>query len=124
MGFNAVVVVLNDRLAEIERDPEFGKKLAAAIRYQGWGRGAKPGDAGYRPFGNEATGQTQVISVAHADNMQIVAVGGNTGQVLGYSHWRTSVDDMIADLNRQRLERRRAEKRALETLQQKARGAA
>jgi hypothetical protein len=34
MGFNATVVVLLDRLSEIELDPHFGKKLCDAIRYQ------------------------------------------------------------------------------------------
>ena len=85
MGYNATVVVLLDRLDEIEKDPEFGKKLSAAIRYKASHRHAKRGDLGYQPCGDEATGQTQVVSVEHADYTQIVAVGGNCGRLLGYS---------------------------------------
>jgi hypothetical protein len=96
MGFNSVVVVLNDRLHEIERDPEFGKKVANAIRaYDVEGRIPKP----------YITGQTQVVSVQHADVVQIVAVGANTARVLGYGHWRQSNDEIIKDLNSQRLRR-------------------
>ncbi|MES2055789.1 MAG: hypothetical protein V4564_07625 [Pseudomonadota bacterium] len=62
MGFNSVVLILNDRLHEIENDPLFGKKVASAIRAHGHDE----------PY---ITGQTTVVSVQHADTMQIVAVG-------------------------------------------------
>jgi hypothetical protein len=75
MGFNAALIVLCDRLDEIERDPEFGKKVAAAIREHG-------SPAKYRR--TYITGQTQVISVDHADARQIIEVGGNTGSIVGY----------------------------------------
>jgi len=81
MGYNATVVVLCDRLDEIENDPEFGKKLARAIR-------AKNHEDVY------ITGQTQVIAVAHADTMQVVAVGGNTGRVIGWGHYSSSNEDL------------------------------
>lgn len=32
MGYNTTVVVYNDALDQIANDPEFGKKLVAAIR--------------------------------------------------------------------------------------------
>ena len=32
MGFNSTIVVLNDRLAEIEGDPTFGKQVCDGIR--------------------------------------------------------------------------------------------
>lgn len=110
MGYNSVVVVLVDRLSEIERDPEFGKKLAAAIRYKSSFGSAKRGECGYRLFADEATGQTQVISVAHAGSMQIVAVGGNTGRVIGWSGWSADDDMIIKRLNDDRLRRRREAK--------------
>lgn len=93
MGWNSVIVVLNDRLHEIENDPEFGKKLAQAIREHSYPKQHRQ---------EYITGQTQVISCCHADTMQIVAVGANTGRVLGYGHWRQSDDDMIKGLERER----------------------
>jgi hypothetical protein len=103
MGFNATVVVLLDQLDRIERDPNFGKQLADAIRH----KSARPNeDHQY------VVGQTQVIEVHHADNQVVVAVGGNTGQVLGYGgSYRSSPDDMIKWLNSDRLARKRAAKR-------------
>lgn len=101
MGYNAVLVVLNDRLDEIERDPEFGKKVAAAIRYQG--AFGETGASGRRaPY---VTGQTQVVSVEHADVTQVVAVGANCGRVIGRGFWRQSDDELIKTLETQRRER-------------------
>lgn len=97
MGFNATVVVLLDRLREIEKDPEFGRKLADAIRYKVGN--PQPGGAGYRYGADEATGQTQVIEVHHADGIVAVAVGGNTGQVLGYcGRYDASPAEMVKTL--------------------------
>jgi hypothetical protein len=106
MGYNATVVVLLDQLDAIERDPEFGKKLAAAIRYRGM---VGPGDdrvhPGHRFAGAEATGQTYVVEVHHADDMIAVAVGGNYGHVLDRcGDWRMAQDTeaMIKTLERRR----------------------
>ena len=74
MGWNATIVVLNDYLGSIERDPEFGKKLAAAISEQHMTR---------QPF-DLAHGVT-VVEQHHANDTSIVAVGGNTGTLLGYA---------------------------------------
>ena len=74
MGYNSVVLVLNDRLNEISR-ADFGHRLADAIRECG-GTG-EPVDV------RGQSGQTQVLSCQHADIMQIVAVGGNTGRLIG-----------------------------------------
>lgn len=99
MGFNATIVVLLDQLDSIRRDAEFGKRLADAII-------KKSSDPNSDPY---VTGQTQVIEVHHADHQIVVAVGGNTGQVLGFGgSYRSPPDDMIERLNRGRLERRRA----------------
>jgi hypothetical protein len=102
MGFNATVVVLLDQLDRIENDPEFGKKLGDAIR----AKANRPKlDHQY------VTGQTQVIEVHHADYQVVVAVGGNTGRVIGNPVWYTSTDDQIVKwLNGERLERQRAAK--------------
>jgi len=106
MGYNATVVVLVDRLNEIEEDPEFGKKLAAAVRYRlGFPRDDQPG---CRPSLAEATGQTQVVEVHHADYQIVVTVGGNTGRVLGVGGWYNADDDaIIRALNPARPEKKR-----------------
>lgn len=98
MGYNATLVVLTDRLDEIERDPEFGKKVAAAIRYHSaYGKeGIRERSAPY------VTGQTQVVGVEHADVMQIVAVGGNCGRTIGYGSRRQNDNDLILCLERER----------------------
>lgn len=97
MGYNATVVVLLDRLDEIERDKDFGKKLCDAIRH----RGAYGEKKGYDPA-SEATGQTQVIEVHHADHQMVIAVGGNCGQVLGYGgSYRCNKEEIVKNLARQ-----------------------
>ncbi len=97
MGFNTTVVILNDMLGEIERDPEFGKKLVAAIRSFDRTRPER------MPY---VTGQTQVIGHHHADGMMVFAVGGNTGREIGYGgNYRADNDDIIKELERQRKQR-------------------
>lgn len=71
---NSVLVVLNDHLDVIEAAPDLGPTLARAIvrhpsRDHLWGATRFPGGA--------------VVSVQHASDMTVVAVGGNTGRVLG-----------------------------------------
>lgn len=74
MGYNSTILVLNDRLSEIERDPEgFVREMCREI--QGFG------------YSQDMTtffpGQSAVMSVAHADTVTILAVGGNHSTVLG-----------------------------------------
>lgn len=77
MGWNTTVVVLNDALGEIERDPEFGKKLSDAIKHvSAFG---KHRDVSAGNHCNAAT----VIESHHADNYTVVAVGENFGEILG-----------------------------------------
>jgi hypothetical protein len=106
MGFNATVVVLVDRLHDIEKCADFGKQLADAVR-------AKLNDPTERhikaPY---VAGQTQVIEAHHADSMIVVAVGGNTGQVLGYGGgYASKPDDMIKWLNSDRLRRQKEQQK-------------
>jgi len=104
MGYNSVLVILNDRLDEIERDPDFGKKVATAIRHFSHHHPER------MPY---VTGQTQVISVEHADVAQVIRVNANRGSVLGYGGgWRVSDDDVIAQLVKERRQKRAELKKA------------
>lgn len=91
MGYNATVVVLMDRLNEIENDPYFGKKLCDAIRYR----------AAYGPRGIDqrgipyVPGQTDVVSVEHADVAQVVIVGANCGQMVGRGRWSLKPEEIL-----------------------------
>lgn len=102
MGYNSTILIVNDRLDEIERDPDFGKKISDAIRH------FSRSDPNRMPY---VTGQTQVIDVAHADNLQIIAVGGNTGRVIRYGHYRDSDDAIIKALDQRIVNRVAAEMR-------------
>jgi hypothetical protein len=75
MGFNSTIVVMNDSLGEIEKDPEFGKKVAAAIAKMSCYE--KPVDISSGHSCNAAT----VIDCHHADSNSIIVVGGNMGEV-------------------------------------------
>jgi hypothetical protein len=89
MGYNSVILVLNDRLWDIEKDEKFGSKLCDAIR-----------EISSRPnkFPEVSGSQTVVISQEHADVMQIVAIGGNYGRVLGHGNWRDSDEQLLIKL--------------------------
>lgn len=78
MGFNSVVVVLNDCLSEIEKDPKFGKKVGDAISSNHMRQKPVDIDSGYCV--NAAT----VVSCEHANVTQLIAVGGNCATVLAY----------------------------------------
>jgi hypothetical protein len=74
MGLNTTVVILNDAVGDIERDPEFGAKLANAIHnFDGTRKTVSAGC-----HGNAAC----VIEMHHADDYVVVRVGGNTATVL------------------------------------------
>jgi len=82
MGHNATVVVMLDALHEIENDPHFGKKLAAAIMAattSGRRHMVNALDVSAGSHCNAAT----VIEEHHSSQTAIVAVGGNYGTVLG-----------------------------------------
>ncbi len=81
MGFNTTVVVLNDALGDIEKDPNFGKKLVRAIMEVQRG---KPVDVSAGCHANAAL----VVETHHADHDVIVAVGGNYGRVMEVDYQR------------------------------------
>jgi hypothetical protein len=79
MGYNTTVVVMNDALSAIEQDPEFGKRLARAIRDAfGGDRVDVPAHGERMIHCNAAT----VIETHHADHFVTVRIGQNYGEVL------------------------------------------
>jgi hypothetical protein len=83
MGFNTTVIVMNDALHDIERDPLFGKKLSDAISSASLRD--DPIDVSAMNHVNAAT----VIETHHNSANVVVAVGGNCGTVLGWDHGDT-----------------------------------
>lgn len=84
MGYNTTIVVLNDGLNQIEKDPQIGKKLADAITSLSTAKYLAEKEG--RPFhgidvsaGCHANA-IQVVETHHADQTAIVAVGGNYGR--------------------------------------------
>lgn len=75
MGWNTTVVVMNDALNSIEKDPDFGRKLALACLRAIDG---KPHDVSAGGHVNAAT----VIETHHADTLVTVEVGHNFGRVV------------------------------------------
>ena len=73
MGWNTTVVVINDALDQIEKDPEFGRKLSGAIRKRMSWDGMIDVSAGNH------CNAASVVETHHADQTAIVTVGGNTG---------------------------------------------
>lgn len=93
MGYNSTLVILNDALNAIESDEEFGKKVADAIRKVScYG---KPVDINSKGHCNAAS----VIETHHADQMKVIAVGGNYAQDLGYAgNWQSNPEAILKDL--------------------------
>ena len=78
MGYNTTVVILNDALSEIATDPEFGRRLADAIKRLRAGDPEIVAAYGKHSIhGNAAI----VIESHHADYDVTVVVGGNRGRV-------------------------------------------
>lgn len=85
MGFNTTVVVLNDALEFIREDKEFGENLVRAILTMPMSE--RPIHV---PAGSHANAAS-VIESHHADMLEIISVGGNTGHSIGYGGgYRTS----------------------------------
>ena len=87
MGWNTTVVVLNDALDQIAKDPKFGEKLARAISSLSTEQYITEREG--RQFygvdvdaGNHCNAAT-VIETHHADVQKLVLVGGNMGEDLG-----------------------------------------
>lgn len=77
MGFNTTVLILNDAVHTLTEDKDFPEKLVSAIHEMYTKR--EPVDVSILGHVNAVT----VLAQEHADIMQILAIGGNTGWVLG-----------------------------------------
>lgn len=89
MGYNSTIVIYNDALSSIERNPNFGKELDRAIgEVACWNR---PVDI---PGG-------MVVETHHADGDAIVRIGGNRGEVLGYTYHAQDKLDVLKQLARE-----------------------
>jgi len=77
MGFNTTVVVMNDALEAIDRDPEFGKNLGQAVR-----RAVSRKECPVRVASMGHSTAALVIETHHADENVLVSVGGNRGVVV------------------------------------------
>jgi len=79
MGFNTVLIVLNDNLHMGTEDANLGERIQTAVR--NWYGQRRRMDLSF--FARSSKGASgsygEVISCDHADGIQIVAVGGNTG---------------------------------------------
>lgn len=86
MGQNFVVVGMGDALDRIERDPEYGRKVADAVRELALSPSRRRVDIASGNHVNAA----HVVCVDSADVTTLIAVGGNLGlvqaQVPGGNH--------------------------------------
>lgn len=74
MGHNATLVIIADALGQIERDPQFGQKVAEAYRQMQMDPGTRVAiDAGNH------SNAAHLVESHHADTTVLVAVGGNLG---------------------------------------------
>lgn len=84
MGFNTTVVIMNDALDQIRDDPEFGKRLYDAVLKSGCG---VPEELSCLVRAGNHVNAAVVVETHHADGLMIVAVGANSGRVVGSTHW-------------------------------------
>lgn len=75
MGYNTTVIILNDALDQIKKDPLFAEKLYDACLTVNRGRQVDVS------AGNHCNAAT-VIETHHADVAQPVIIGGNCGYYL------------------------------------------
>lgn len=96
MGYNTPVLILNDAMHMLETDPKVGRKMYEAIGESYGGKGVSFG------IGNYCNGGYALPSM-HADDVQVVAIGGNCMKRLGvvYGGWHLMGGDNTEKLMRQ-----------------------
>lgn len=90
MGYNTALLIMNDAAEGLKTDPNVGKAIYDALGEAQYSRN-KEGVS--FSIGNHANGG-YLLPSRHADEVQIVAVGGNCMTRLGsiYYGWRDMVD--------------------------------
>jgi hypothetical protein len=75
-------------LAEIENDPDFGKKFAAAVRFR-----VTKSSKSYNINIDDPPlpGQVKIVSVGGADAAQLVLVTRNYGRLMGYYDTKAAI---------------------------------
>lgn len=86
MGYNTTLILCNDAFGDIKEDKDFGNKVVQAA-------GNHLGDK--TSLINSLGNYGKVISMNHADNINVIIAGGNTGQLIH------SVDDRYFDYSKQ-----------------------
>jgi hypothetical protein len=80
MGLNTVIMINNDYLCDLDDSrAHWALELLIAIR------GMKTGGVRTFPW-------TKLVSMSHSDSTQVVAVGGNTGELLHVTGKRDKLD--------------------------------
>jgi hypothetical protein len=77
MGWNTTVVILNDALHNIESDPEFGRKLADAVK-----RAINRRECPIRISAGGFSPAAVVVETHDGGSAVTVEVHGNTGRVV------------------------------------------
>ncbi len=87
MGFNTALMVLNDRLDEIRNDPHFGRRVSDAVM-----------EACHRK--EKHFGSFSMLPTQHADTVQVISVGFNSINLLGYA-WSDDPEIILRGLANQ-----------------------
>jgi hypothetical protein len=103
MGYNTTVVIMNDALEDIRKDPNFGENLVQAVLESVRYRTTELDDRGFHhivdiPAGNHANAG-HVVESHHADGTHLVQVGGNLGQSILYTWgWNIKPEELLKRL--------------------------
>lgn len=90
MGYNTTVVIMNDALEAIGKDPEFGKNLKQAVL-----RAVSAKECPVRVGSLGHSTAAKVIETHHADVDVLIRVGGNQGIVVENTTTETQDDAII-----------------------------
>jgi hypothetical protein len=91
MGWNTSMIIMNDCLDQIKKDPEFGRKVAEKVsalqveRHICLRQGRK--FYGLDVSAGHCVNAATVIETHHADQTSLIAFSGNMGEVIAESLW-------------------------------------
>lgn len=97
MGYNTVLVLLNDALTGIRNDPNFGDNLYLAVLHA---IGGKRQDVPAGSYCNAVS----IVGQDHADTYRCYIAGGNTAMDLGVvGHWSPYFRDNLNEQERKEM---------------------